>query len=104
MLLNVVSDLGIVGYNPEMADIANPRGAIYRNHYWVQATLDDGNRFDHYFINLDKTKVEALLARMSAALDAGDGLNFAASDLWADGTPVYGSEAYQAINCEGSLD
>ena len=98
MNLTIASDLEIAGYNIEFADIDNPRGTIYREVFWVQATLEDGTRYDHHFITRDITKAKALLDRMQ-----GKELALDNSNVWAIGTPVYGSQAYLLYGGEETL-
>jgi len=101
MEVGVVKDLGIAATNSEFADLDNPHGYIYRNHYWIQAVQDDGRRYDHFYITFDKVKADALVARIQDALDGGGVLNLEDTDVWREGSPVYGSRAYQNDDCEG---
>ena len=101
--LSIANDLKIDGYNSEFADIDNPRGTVYKEVFWVQATLEDGTRYDHFFITDDCKKIDFLCTRIKKALEGGLSLNLDNNKVWAMGTPVYGSEAYQVSQGEGYL-
>lgn len=41
----VMSDLMVVGYNGEMADMSNPRGEVVRERHFLIAESEQGHRF-----------------------------------------------------------
>lgn len=102
----VVSDILVVGYNPEMADISNPRGEIHGEAFYVVAEAANGRRWahDHSFIttamNGDSgcaARAEALRARIADAYGAGRRLD---QNRWREIDPCYGSDAYIAQDIE----
>lgn len=92
--LSIAQDEQITGYDSEMADIDNPRGARYKTVYWVQATMPNGKRYDHYHITSNEIEVLALKTRMTLAINNGDSLDLDNLGLWAETQSVYGSVAY----------
>lgn len=102
--LSIAHDLKVDGYDSEFADINNPRGTIYKEVFWLQATLEDGTRYDHYYITDDIVKIDALLSRIKRALEGGIILDLDNNKIWAMGTPVYGSEAYLHFGGEETLN
>jgi hypothetical protein len=92
------SDLVIVGTNPEMADIDNPRGAIFGLLWYVVASNEYGDTRELCVVSSTassdtKATAEALATRLGARL-----LNLrklpVGFALWPEGRPVYGSDAY----------
>jgi hypothetical protein len=96
----VVSDIVVVGSNPEMADISNPRGEIHGEAFYVVAEAPTGRRWahDHSFVTTSMNgdggcanRSEALRARIERAYAAGRKLD---QRHWREIDPCYGSEAY----------
>lgn len=85
--LGIGSDLKVVGYDGEFADMDNPQGAIVREVFYLSATTERGDRkawgsFDSY------EEAEAAIPEAPMV------------ELWAEDSPVYGSEAYQHSDAE----
>lgn len=81
--IGITSDLAVVGYNPEAADMDHPRGERIGEIFYLQATNDRGDR------------------REFGSFDSFDIAEDAIADappvhLWQPGRPVYGSRAYEA--------
>lgn len=92
---SVFSTLGIIGHNPEMADMTNPRGTIFAPRWQVLATNSKGARWCHNFMFNDADRAEKLCSRIEAAYRAGRKLSV---NHWNPMDPVYGSEEY--VNSE----
>jgi hypothetical protein len=91
-------DIVVVGTNPEMADVDNPRGYRYGVRWHVVASNEHGDTKElavvSSTVNADTQAVaEALATRLGARL-----LNLGKLPVgftyWTDGRPVYGSDAY----------
>ena len=102
----VRSDLVIVGYDAEFADISNPRGALYGEAFYVVIEDCDGRRWahDHRFVtkglHLDRAtaeRAERLRARIEASYNGGAPLDGA---HWVEIDPAYGSDAYVSQGVE----
>lgn len=79
-----------VDHNPELADISNPEGIVYRFRWRVYAVrLQSGQRFIHgrTFTNRDEAEKLAQLVRERGVIN---------TDYWSVTFPVYGSAAWQA--------
>jgi len=85
--IQVSSDFVVVGYNPEGADMDNPRGEIVRERFHLEATNDYGDRRVWGFF---VTPAEA-----EAAIELA-----APVETWAESYPVYGSQAFIAYGEE----
>lgn len=103
MKLSIANDLKLDGRNPEFADINNPNGNVYKELFWITVTLNDGTRYDHYFITDNIKEIDALLTRMKIFIEGSDKLDLENSKVWALGTPVYGSKAYEMFGGEETL-
>lgn len=81
--IGIASDLAVIGYNPENADMDRPGGEIIREVFHLRATDERGNRRVHgWFLS----EAEALEAIRYAPPVTSAG--------WADTDPEYGSPAY----------
>ena len=102
--VQVRSDLVVVGYDPEFADFENQRGAIVRQHYYVEARVCgctvEGVRFQHEHVFEDAAAAQRFADRVLAAFFAGRRPDPA---LWGFTGFVYGSEAYQRLGGEQDL-
>lgn len=89
-IIEVVSDLAVIGYNPESADLDHPRGELIGEVFYLRATNGRGDRreFGSY---------SSFDAAEDAIPDAPAVL------LWAEGRPEYGSEAYVAYGAAEDL-
>ena len=47
MRFGVKTDLVVVGHNPELADVSNPRGEMVGLGHYIVAECSDGRRFAH---------------------------------------------------------
>ena len=92
---SVVDTIVIIGQNPEMADMTNPRGNIFAPRWQVVAINSKGYRWSHNFLFSDAERAEKLCHRIAAAFRAGRKLSI---NHWNPMNPVYGSEAY--VNSE----
>lgn len=83
------SDLAVIGYNPEAADLDHPRGEVIGERYYMVATDPDG-----------ATRVWGWHTS-AEALEAG--FEFIAPDVedWDEGRPRYGSLAFQESDQDG---
>jgi hypothetical protein len=82
-----------VGSNPEMADIANPDGAIYEERLSVEAITDGGRRWihPHMFTYDEIERAENFADRVMIR----GSINI---DLWVETYEVYGSPAWEAAD------
>lgn len=89
------SDLVVVGRNMESADITNPQGYIFGLLWFVSASNAHGDTRELAVVSGSdpKAAAEKLATRLGARLrDLGKlPVGF---DLWPQGRPVYGSDAY----------
>jgi hypothetical protein len=105
----VQSDIVIVGSNPEMADMSNPRGDVFGLAFYVVASnafgdtkvFPVGTARTTYDGSLEEMKATDLAARLTARADGGKlPVGFAA---WQDGRAVYGSDAYVAYGADDDI-
>lgn len=77
----------IVGANPEMADIVNPDGFIWRDCHFIIACTARGRRFQHQ-VAFEAPPAESLLAKIRSrgVID----LSF-----WNEAPYIYGSQEWQ---------
>lgn len=101
-----MTDLAVLGTNPECADYTNPRGEIVGHAAYVCAEDAAGNR-KRFFIKADLLEARAIepaekfAAALQARLAAGKlPVGFAS---WVAARPAYGSEAYEAYGAEDDL-
>ena len=92
------SDLVVVGTNPEMVDVDNPRGHLFGLLWYVTASNEHGDTRELAVVSAapgsdTKRAAELLATRLGARLlNLGKlPVGFA---LWPEGRPVYGSDAY----------
>ena len=89
--IGIGSDLRVVGYNPENADMDNPRGAIIREVFHIQATNEYGER--RVWGSFD-----------SADLAEKSYLHIAPPiAMWSISNPVYGSSAYEEYGAANDM-
>lgn len=94
MKISVMSDMAIVGSNPEWADLDNPHGAIYGEIRYVVAELPSGRRFRGPILP-EECKSEKALGEVEAAFQQlVDAKVVKPEDEWQEMYPVYGSAAY----------
>lgn len=91
--LEVASELVVTDHNPEMADIDNPRGAIFADSFFVIAIDDEGRVYAHKNATLDRQEAERWLESIKRrfnplTFDAGN------SPHWKYYRNQYGSEEY----------
>lgn len=85
--ITIASDFQVTGYDAEFADMDNPQGALVDEVFHLSATNARGDRKEW--------------GRFFTADAAEAAIPFAPPVfMWADGSPVYGSEAYQASDVE----
>ena len=89
-IIDVASDLAVVGYNPEAADMSNPRGEEIGEIFYLQATNGRGDRREY-------GAYRSLEAAQAAIADAPAVL------LWVEGRPEYGSLAYEEYGAADDL-
>jgi hypothetical protein len=88
--VEVHSEIVVVGFNPEDADVGNPNGAIHAEIFFVVITDNfDGGRIRHNRNFFDKDEAYKLVSRIE---EVGE-IDF---HYWANYRPVYGSKAYEA--------
>ncbi len=81
--ITVASDLAVVGYNPERADLDCPRGELVAEVFFLQATNARGDRRE--FGSFESAEEAERSIRLAPPVN-----------LWPSGRPEYGSLAYQA--------
>ena len=91
--VGIVSEIRVVDYNPEMADIDNPKGAISGEVFFLAAEYPDGRVESHYFCSADKSLIENLEVKVAKHLAMGRELN---EDHWLSWRVTYGSPAWSA--------
>lgn len=80
--IGIASDLAVVGYDYENADMDRPHGEIIREVYYLQATNDRGDRREFGgFDSLEAAEADIVFAPPVL--------------LWSEGRPEYGSRAWQ---------
>ena len=90
------SDVVVIGYNPENADISNPKGAIHGYAAYVLAEDAKGNRLKQY-VKTDRWESEAVKPANELAQKYNHDLrNGIVPDLsnWEMTHGVYGSDAH----------
>jgi hypothetical protein len=96
----VQSNIVVVGYDAEMADMSNPRGAIHGESFYVVAESRNGRRWAHYYSFTTTAmrggekvaaKANSLRARIERNYAAGVRLD---PKYWTEIDPCYGSDAY----------
>jgi len=85
-VFEVASDLTVVGYDPERADLDCPNGEIIGERYYMMATTRDG-----------ATRVWGWHASPEK-LERDFEFCAPAVDEWQEGRPRYGSRAFEAAN------
>lgn len=86
------SDIVVIGSNPEMADIDNPRGDLFGEAWYVYAENQHGDRCRFYMGVDKKTQSENMACALTTRLTAGK--LPVAFDRWEHTRPSYGSDAY----------
>jgi hypothetical protein len=78
-------------FDPEMADMGNPDGAVYRRFWFVAAEAANGRRWVHEvrFFEDEAGRAKNLARRVLAAGEID-------TQNWNEGYSVYGSQAWQA--------
>jgi hypothetical protein len=89
------NDLVVIGRDPEMADITNPHGDIIGARWYVVGANDRGDTRELTVLTgaCPRTAAEHLAERLQARWDSLGKLPVG-FDLWPEGRPVYGSQAY----------
>ena len=90
------SDLVVVGTNPEAADVTNPRGEIFGLLWYVQGSNEHGDTAELAVISATEPSAIAavkLATRLNARVTDLKRLPVG-FDLWPEGRPIYGSDAY----------
>ena len=80
--VEVRSDSVVVGCDPEMADMGNPRGEIIRERFYMRASNDHGDAFVWGSFKTPE-EVEEAYTLLAPPVE-----------LWEPSYPVYGSQAY----------
>ena len=88
------SDIVIIGTNPEMADVVNPRGNIYGESWSVYAENSHGDRRQYWVGTNEQARAERLALALTARM--AQGKLPVAYDRWTAARPAYGSNAYVA--------
>lgn len=93
------SDIVVIGTDPEMADVDNPRGNIHGIAGYVVAEDKDGNRKRWHVLTLHHRREREVLEQCEKLVVAltnrlAQGKNPVAFDHWQDTFPAYGSAAY----------
>jgi hypothetical protein len=108
-----MTDIVVIGVNPENADYENPRGEIYGYASYVVATSERGER-RRMFVNSGHVayekellqEAEEIAIRLTTRLNSLSKLPVG-FDMWEEYFPVYGSPAFsnqEMIEWEASLE
>jgi hypothetical protein len=91
--IGIGSEFAVIGHNPEMADMSNPRGAIVREVFFAVAEDHKGYR---------RTWADGVYR---SAEEAEAAFQFAAPPVseWNEWHPAYGSQAYIESDEESNL-
>lgn len=90
-IIEVVSDLAVIGYNPESADLDHPRGERIGEVFYLRATNARGDAREYgSYESCDAA--ENAIALVPPVV------------LWADGRPVYGSRAYELYGAADDME
>jgi hypothetical protein len=90
----------IAGYNPENADMTNPRGAVHCVRHFVLVCNEFGDTMRHAANFQWVDEAEKMAYFIQAHLDAGGELML---DYWFPTRAVYGSDAYIAYGQDEDL-
>lgn len=91
----VRSEIRVAGSDPEMADMDNPRGLIYKEVFFVILTAADGERLAGPIVKGPDSKLPAAIQRsLDRGYDPTTSLAFQPIE------PAYGSLAYQRDGIE----
>lgn len=100
------TDIVVIGSDPEMADISNPRGEIHGFASFVYADSERGDR-KSVFVKTAGSEADAMAPaeKMAAALNVrlANGKLPTGFDRWQDARPAYGSKAYMEYGQEDDL-
>ena len=103
---DAISDIVVIGTDPEAADYDNPRGELYGVSSYVRAVDDSGETRLLYVATGQESEVVAkaqtLAERLSARL-TNFGKLPVGFDSWEAGRPVYGSAAYIEYGSDDDL-
>jgi len=91
-IASIASELRVVGYNPECADIVNPRGEIVSEVFFILLTNAIGERLIGPDVSGPESKLVDAIQR---GLDRNT-LDPRKSAAYRSFYPVYGSPAYEA--------
>ncbi len=89
------SDLAVVGYNSENADMSNPRGEIIGEIWYIVAEAPNGRRWRH-----NRSSEYRVAMERHAELMADFSKGFLNALNWIEIDPCYGSEAYESQGIE----
>lgn len=89
----VASELAVVGYNPEAADLDCPNGEIVGERFFLQATNARGDRRSYGWY-------ETVVAAEADIPEAPP----VVSDAWTDDRPEYGSQAYVEYGADDDIE
>jgi hypothetical protein len=90
-VIEVASDLAVVGYNPESADLDRPNGEIVGEVFYLRATNARGDAQEFgAFDTLDAAEASIPFAPPVF--------------LWTPGRPVYGSSSYVAYGQDDDIE
>jgi hypothetical protein len=97
------TDIVVIGRDPEMADVDNPRGNIHGYAAYVMISDVSGRRWVHTKTYTNRWENEARLAAapflhaVDTHINSGQDVRL---EFWREVDPVYGSDAYQAQGTE----
>ena len=87
------SDYGVIGQDPELADMENPSGHIYGESFYIVAEMTDGSRWAADLGTRDQNSSDQKASEYQAKADKGWTPESDSSFHTID--PAYGSEAYE---------
>lgn len=90
------NEIVVIGHNPEMADMSNPRGEIHGLRWLVVAANDYGDTWEMAVTGtVPQVEAERMAERLQTRWDTLGKLPVGFAS-WPRGRAVYGSEAYVA--------
>jgi hypothetical protein len=100
--IEILSDVVVVGRNPELSDVSNPDGLVFDTVYDIVAVFPSGKRFlvNVTYDRKSKEQAQKQARGLRFALSLGAGIPVF---LFKEIRPVYGSPEYVAQNCEETL-
>lgn len=91
--VEALSDITVVGIDPEMADYSNPRGELYGDRDFLRVSNAQGRVYVTKYYPVHYKVMESAAFRLSVLIETGDVDPHHCPKLHR-GTPVYGSKEW----------